>query len=577
MAPKLRQIQNVSAHDDVIETISIGQRTGQVFGTGGKDRYLHLWNIGNNNPRASFGPFQSVIQAITFNIEEDKILSGNRSGAVLLFDLNESRCASNWTAHHSGVKGMCFYPQNPKMVVTCGADGAIKILSTQQRTPVQSYNAHDGSANYIACSADGRLIATAGDDMTVRLFDITAQRQLVKFEGHCDKVTCVQFHPEEKIIISCSADRSIKFWDYEKEKEINVNFPLDSSPVNMVRFVQGENVAISASSDYIKIVGWKPPEFFDHFTLGLDVVHDFSIADQMLTIASSCNEKALIHRMRLSQLKPFSLRPQQTVQFASEQSNKQKNHTQRLLDISTMPQLKPGSTNSNISKKLTKKSKELSSVSSNGSNSYNEKNDSSSNASVSSSGRSTKASNKRGKNIQHAYEPPLTEEQRIFRDFRKSRGSFMSSMNEKFSRLIKIKEMLSELGLTKTLETVAENGDLGLELLAILRNKPEVVKLKHSASMMEICVKIFDKDYDIAISIAELMLQAYGKLVNATWQTASNGVGMDVALEERKRKSEKFVESFRALAPKLRTVTFGKSNASQTASELLEEWKVFLR
>ena len=68
-----------------------------------------------------------------------------------------------------------------------------------------------------------------------------------------------------------------------------------------------------------------------------------------------------------------------------------------------------------------------------------------------------------------------------------------------------------------------------------------------------------------------------GKLVNATRQIKSSGVGNDPVLDERKKSSELFIESFREIAPKLRTVTVGKSMTSQAASEILDEWKIFLR
>ncbi|OHT03862.1 hypothetical protein TRFO_01590 [Tritrichomonas foetus] len=573
MPPKLHQLQNVIAHEGPIDSMTLGHRTAQVFATGGDDRFLHLWSVGSNNPRASFGPFQSSITACRFNENEEKIACGNNGGTVMLFDLNESRCVSNWTAHHSAVRGLSFHSQNPKLILTCGVDGKFKIVSSSQRTPLQCYNAHNGPVNWVSCSGDGRYAATCGEDKTVRVFDITAQRQLIKFEGHTDSVTCVEFHPTEPFLISCGEDRSIRFWDLTASKEIPVSFPLDSSPVDIVMYAPGENAALSASADYIKVVGWNPPEFFDHFTLGLERVHDLAVVDNMLTIASTSNDRALIHRMRLNQLKPFSSRPAQAAQFTSDQ-NKPRPTTPRLLDISAMPKVKPAKV-AGAKKNVDKR------------NSPPENNRQISSKSSASSSKSSSRNSKRGTS---APQPPLssgnsgndddsnlTEEQRTFKEFRKSRGSFMSSMNEKFSRLTRVKDMLMQFGLTKTLESAAESGDLGLELLVILRMKPEVIKLEHSALMMQIAVRIFDRDYDLAITTVESMLQAYGKLVNATRQMASSGVGIDVALEERKKKSEIFVESFREIAPKLRTVSCGKSTASQTAAELLDEWRIFLR
>ena len=547
MPPKLHQLQNVIAHEGIIDTMALGQRTAKVFATGGDDRFLFLWSVGSNNPRASFGPFQSPITACHFSNNEEKILCGNQGGTVMLFDLNENRCASNWTAHRSAVNGLTFHTTNEKLVLSCGYDGKMHVLSSQQRRPLQSYTTHQGPVNHVSCSPDGRYAATCGDDKTVRVFDLTAQRQLCKLDGHTDAVTCVEFHGSEPLLMSCSVDRSIRFWDLMTQKEIPVSFPLDSAPVEVVKFLEME--AFSLSSDYLKVVGWNPPEFFDHFTLGLETVHDIAFADNMITIASSSGDHALIHRMRADMMKPFSARAPTTGAVFREQPQETKQSrpvTPRLLDISAMKKAELTS----------KKAREAPPP-----------------EPSSASNRSRPSAKRPGSTDSQ----PLSEECKIFREFRKSRAGFMSSMNEKFSRLTRISDSLDQVGLTKTLAGIAESGELGTEMLMILRMKPEVVKLEHAPLIIETAVKVFDKDHDLAIATVESMLQAFGKLVHATRAMASQGVGADMALEDRKKKCELFVEAFREIAPRLRTVAAGQSTSSQTAAELLEEWKAFLR
>ena len=206
----------------------------------------------------------------------------------------------------------------------------------------------------------------------------------------------------------------------------------------------------------------------------------------------------------------------------------------------------------------------------------NEKRSNSSGSRTSRTSANSNSSTKRSTPKQ-TYASDTSDEMKIFRDFRKYRGPFITQMNERYARLSRVKDSLAQIGLIKTLENAVETGELGGELLNILGMKPEVVKLEHAALMMQISVKVFDRDYDLAIMTVESMLQSFGKLVNVTRQTALNGVGSDYALEERKKKSDMFVDGFREIAPKMRTVACGKSPISQTAAEILEQWKLFLR
>ena len=634
MPPKLHQLQNVAAHEGQIGSMCLGHRTAQVFATGGEDRFLRLWSIGSNNPRSSFGPFQSPITACRFNSTEEMIVCANNSGTVMLFDLNENLCSSNWTSHHSTVKCLSFHSHDPRLILTCGIDGKFNVLSTTQRTPIQSYNAHNGPVNYVACSYDGNLAATCGDDKTIRIFDITAQQQIIKFDNaQTDSISCVQFHPTEPLLISCGADRTIRFWDLQNEREIQTSFALDSSSVDVAMFApyptaSTYDIAIAASSDYIRIAGWKPPEIYDTFALGLERVHDIAIDNNSsdegtLTIASSSDDTALIYRMLLNQLKPFSSRQSTSDIPVNTESEKPKTSTPRLLDLTTMTKAKsktkvtqPSSSTKTTTKTTTTTTKRpKANISSSTSNSKPKpttttttttrssgRSSSKSNRSVSSgtkkssnndeNSESEKRSNSSGSRASRSsttstsskrstttktFASDQPDELKIFKDFRKYRGPFITQMNERYARLNRVKDSLSQLGLTKTLENAAETGELGTELLVILGMKPNVVKLEHAALMMQISVKVFDRDYDLAIMTVESMLQAFGKLVNVTRQTSLNGVGSDFALEERKKKSDTFVEAFREIAPKMRTVACGKSQISQTAAEILEQWKFFLR
>jgi hypothetical protein len=458
---------------------------------------------------------------------EEQILCGNNGGTVMLFDLNESRCAANWTAHRSAVQGLTFHGSNTKICLSCGYDGKLNVLSVQQRQPVQTYSAHPSPINHVSCSADQRYAATCGEDKTVRVFDLTAQRQWMKFEVHSDAVNCVEFHPVEPILMSCSVDRSIRFFDLQNRREIPVSFPLDSSPVDMVKFTRNENIAFSLSPDYLKVVGWRPPTFFDHFTLGLERVHDFSFVDQAITIASSTHDHVLIHRMRVDALKPFCEAPA----APTLEQHRPRPAEARVVDLPVMPVRK------------------LSVAEKDGKN-------------------AVKRSGSTGSSV-------MSEEASIFYDFRKSRATYMTFMNEKFSRLTRVSDLLDQFGLTGMLKNVTESGDLGLEVLVILRMKPEIVKLDHAALLMQIACRVFDQEKDLAIATAESMMQGFGKLVCATRSVTS--LATDSALEDRKRQSEIFVDAFKEMAPKLRTVAAGQSTISQTAAELLSEWKVFLR
>ena len=85
-------------------------------------------------------------------------------------------------------------------------------------------NGHSNEVLAIACTTDGKYVASAGRDSTIRLWDVRSNELLDTFKGHRDIISTLTFQDYTHTLYSGSHDRTVKIWNMTERMYVDTLF-----------------------------------------------------------------------------------------------------------------------------------------------------------------------------------------------------------------------------------------------------------------------------------------------------------------------------------------------------------------
>jgi WD40 repeat protein len=99
---------------------------------------------------------------------------------------------------------------------------ALRLISgIQDRlyySEIRMLRGHRGEVNSLAFTPDSKLLASAGSDQTIRLWDIVSGKNIATLRAPFADACVVDFCPKGKLLASAGGDGTIHFWDLETAK-----------------------------------------------------------------------------------------------------------------------------------------------------------------------------------------------------------------------------------------------------------------------------------------------------------------------------------------------------------------------
>uniref|UniRef100_A0A674MQ57 Transducin beta like 3 n=1 Tax=Takifugu rubripes TaxID=31033 RepID=A0A674MQ57_TAKRU len=259
--------QFVGYNDEVLDVKFLGKDDSHIV-VATNSCQLKVFELLTNSCQILYGHTDTVLSLDVFR--KGSLFAScakDRSVCVWQMDSGHVRCVARGTSHTNAVGCISCSRMKASFVASGSLDCTVKVWdlpadltaaeeSIQQLTLRTTEKAHDKDVNSVAVSPNDKLLASASQDRTAKLWSLAGEGNLGLlgvFRGHRRGVWTVCFSPVDQVLATSSADGTTKLWSLQDFSCLKTFEGHDASVLKVIFVSRGTQLLTSGSDGLVKL------------------------------------------------------------------------------------------------------------------------------------------------------------------------------------------------------------------------------------------------------------------------------------------------------------------------------------
>jgi WD40 repeat protein len=201
---------------------------GGTLALGSDDGKVQLWDVADRAVRAVLKAHVDVVRSIAFSPDGARLVSSGQDREIMLWDV----------IHGAAIRSLGYSGSNPVQVVAFAPDGRniavgevtdrpqdVVLLDTETGAVRTRLKGHRHGVNALAFSPSGRMLATAGVDRCIKIWNLADGMEQISLKDGVGTVRSLSFSVDGAWLAFAGSDSTVKIWDLANQRSHLVGRP----------------------------------------------------------------------------------------------------------------------------------------------------------------------------------------------------------------------------------------------------------------------------------------------------------------------------------------------------------------